>query len=100
VLTDEPYNVRVRGHVSGGNHGEFVMALGEMPDPEFTDFNVKCMTASAAHLTQGGLLATFIDWRGYPAALAAAATIRLHQVNLVGLVEIGSRHGQPLSQRP
>src|SRR3954451_19115500 len=30
VLTDVPYNVPIRGHVSGQNHREFAMASGEM----------------------------------------------------------------------
>ena len=32
LLTDEPYNVPIAGHVSGGAHREFVMASGEMTD--------------------------------------------------------------------
>ncbi len=83
VLTDEPYNVRIRGHVSGGDHREFAMASGEMSDAEFADFNVAWMRAASAHLLPGGLLATFIDWRGYPAALAGASASGLRQLNLV-----------------
>ena len=29
ILTDEPYNVKISGHVTGGQHREFVMASGE-----------------------------------------------------------------------
>src|SRR5829696_501685 len=29
VLTDDPYNIPIRGHVSGQNHREFAMASGE-----------------------------------------------------------------------
>lgn len=35
VLTDEPYNVRIAGHVTSGQHREFLMASGEMTDAEF-----------------------------------------------------------------
>jgi hypothetical protein len=35
VLTDEPYNVKILGNVSGGAHREFAMASGEMSDAEF-----------------------------------------------------------------
>ena len=39
VLTDEPYNVKISGHVTGGGHREFAMALGEMTNAEFLAFN-------------------------------------------------------------
>ena len=32
ALTDEPFNVKIGGHVTGGDHREFVMASGEMTD--------------------------------------------------------------------
>jgi DNA modification methylase len=83
VLTDEPYNVRIRGHVSSGAHREFVVGSGEMSDAEFVAFNVAWMAAASACLTPGGLLATFIDWGGYPAALAGASAAGLRQLNLV-----------------
>jgi hypothetical protein len=35
VLTDEPFNVAIGGHVTGGDHREFVMASGEMTDSQF-----------------------------------------------------------------
>ena len=39
VLTDEPYNVKIAGNVTGGAHREFAMASGEMTDAEFLAFN-------------------------------------------------------------
>lgn len=43
-FTDPPYNVPVRGHVSGtGRHAEFAMASGEMTDREFEDFLQKLL---------------------------------------------------------
>jgi hypothetical protein len=39
VLTDEPYNVKIAGNVTGGRHREFAMASGEMTDAEFLAFN-------------------------------------------------------------
>ena len=39
VLTDEPYNVKISGNVTGGAHREFAMASGEMTDAEFLAFN-------------------------------------------------------------
>jgi hypothetical protein len=62
ILTDEPYNVPVAGHVTGGGHREFLMASGEMSDGEFRAFNAAWIGASLPHLRNGGLFGTFIDW--------------------------------------
>jgi hypothetical protein len=40
VLTDEPHNVKIAGHVTGGSHREFAMASGEMSSPQFLAFNL------------------------------------------------------------
>jgi hypothetical protein len=45
VLTDEPYNVKIAGNVTGGPHREFAMASGEMTDAEFLAFNEAWMAA-------------------------------------------------------
>ena len=65
VLTDEPYNVPIAGHVTGGDHREFAMASGEMTDAEFLAFNEAWMAAVLPYLCDGGVFGTFIDWRGY-----------------------------------
>ena len=48
ILTDEPYNVPIAGHVTGGQHREFAMASGEMTDAEFLAFNEAWMEAGNA----------------------------------------------------
>lgn len=83
ILTDEPFNVAIGGHVTGGEHREYVMASGEMTDRQFLDFNQKWMDAVLPHLVDGGLLGTFIDWRGLSIAHAAATALGLTQLNLV-----------------
>jgi DNA modification methylase len=83
VLTDEPFNVAIGGHVTGGEHREFVMASGEMTDAQFLEFNQKWVDAVLPHLMDGGILGTFIDWRGLPIAHAAATTLGLTPLNLV-----------------
>ena len=83
VLTDEPFNVAIGGHVTGGEHREFVMASGEMTDAQFLKFNQKWMDAVLPHLMDGGILGTFIDWRGLPIAHAAATALGLTPLNLV-----------------
>jgi DNA modification methylase len=83
IFTDEPYNVKISGHVSGGDHREFAMASGEMSDPEFLAFNTAWMGAALPRLSDGGLLCTFIDWRGLNIVHSAATTLELEQLNLI-----------------
>ena len=83
VLTDVPYNVPIRGHVTGSNHREFAMASGEMSRAEFFAFNTDWIAAAERHLVDGGVLATFIDWRGYPTIHRAAEERGLDPLNLV-----------------
>jgi DNA modification methylase len=79
----EPYNVPIAGHVTSGPHREFLMASGEMTDAEFQAFNAAWIAASLCRLGDGGLLATFIDWRGYPAVIGAALQLGLTPFNLI-----------------
>jgi DNA modification methylase len=83
VLTDEPYNVPIAGHVSGGNHREFAMASGEMTDAEFLAFNEDWIGAVLPSLCDGGVFGTFIDWRGCPTVNAAAVKLGLKPLNLI-----------------
>jgi hypothetical protein len=53
------------------------MASGEMSEPEFRTFNLAWMNAALNHLAEGGLLGTFIDWRGLPTVHAAATELGL-----------------------
>jgi DNA modification methylase len=83
ILTDQPYNVPIAGHVTSGRHREFLMASGEMSDVEFRAFNAAWIGASLPHLCDGGLFGTFIDWRGYPVVIAAALQLGLAPFNLI-----------------
>jgi hypothetical protein len=80
ILTDEPYNVPIAGHVTRRERREFLMASGEMTDAQFEAFNAGWMGAILPNLYDGGLLGTFIDWRGY----SAVKQIR-HQADNEGL---------------
>jgi hypothetical protein len=82
ILTDEPYNVPIAGHVSG-SHREFIMGSGEMSEAEFLAFNQAWMRAGLKYLADGGVFATFIDWRGFPTVHAAAVDLGLTPLNLV-----------------
>ena len=83
LLTDEPYNVPIRRHVTGGAHREFVMASGEMNPDDFRAFNERWMSAAIAHVVDGGIIGTFIDWRGLSTVHAAALQLWLSPLNLI-----------------
>lgn len=83
LFTDQPYNVPISGHVTKGEHREFEMASGEMSDAEFLAFNQKWIAAALPHLCDGGMLGTFIDWRGHPSVHAAAMAAGITAVNLI-----------------
>ncbi|WP_054110707.1 DNA methyltransferase [Brevundimonas sp. AAP58] len=84
VFTDVPYNVPIAGHVtSGGKHGEFVMASGEMTDDEFTGFSTQVMVRARENLIDGGLLYWCIDHRHIEHTLAAASAAELERLNLI-----------------
>ena len=83
VLTDEPYNVKVAGNVTRGDHREFAMASGEMTDAEFLAFNGAWIATVLPYLCDGGILGTFIDWRGWPTVHSAVGNLGLVPLNLI-----------------
>ena len=83
VLTDEPFKVATGAQLTGGEHREFGMASGEISDSQFLDFNQKWMEAVLPHLVDGGILGTFIDWRGLPFTHRAATGLGLTPLDLV-----------------
>jgi DNA modification methylase len=83
ILTDEPYNVAISGHVTRGAHREFAMASGEMSDDEFLAFNMSWIKLVLPCLCDGGVFGTFIDWRGYPTVFAATSKLGLTPLNLI-----------------
>ena len=84
VLTDEPYNVPNLGHVTRNEkHREFAMAHGEMSSEQFLTFNLSWMKQALACVLDGGLLATFIDWRSLNIVLQSADELQLALLNLI-----------------
>jgi DNA modification methylase len=83
VLTDEPYNVPIAGHVTGAGHREFAMASGEMTDAEFLAFNEAWIGTVLPYLCNGGVFGSFIDWRGHPTVHSAAVKLGLTPLNLI-----------------
>lgn len=83
VFTDVPYNVPIGRHVTSGRHREFAMASGEMSPNEFFRFNEDWISLAIDTLCNGGLLATFIDWRSLTNVTSAAQECGLQQLNLI-----------------
>ena len=57
VFTDPPWNVPIDGHVCGNGsirHREFLMASGEMSEPEFISFLSSSPAAASARYTTSG----------------------------------------------
>ncbi len=84
ALTDVPFNVPIRGHCTGqAHHREFEIAHGELSREEFDTFNKDWMRLASTVLADGGLLATFIDWRSVDLILSAGREIGLDLLNIV-----------------
>ncbi|MEN0653920.1 MULTISPECIES: site-specific DNA-methyltransferase [Hyphobacterium] len=85
VLTDPPYNVRIKGHVrpnKANGHDEFAFASGEMSEEEFITFLVETLTPQLGALVDGGLAYSFIDWRHAFELNRAAFRLSLTPINL------------------
>lgn len=66
VFIDPPYNVPIQGHVSGlgaVQHGEFVMASGEMTPEQFTAFLATTFGRLAEYSELGSIHFVCMDWR-------------------------------------
>jgi len=84
ALTDVPFNVPIRGHCTGqAHHREFEVAHGELSREEFDTFNKDWMRLASDVLVDGGLLATFIDWRSVDLILSAGRELGLDLLNIV-----------------
>jgi DNA modification methylase len=94
VLTDTPFNVPNAGHVtSQTHHREFAMAAGEMSREEFGTFSRQWLMASATHVVDGGLIATFIDWRSVELVLASGRELGFELLNLITWVKSNGGQG-------
>lgn len=85
VFTDPPYNVPISGHVSGKGrrkHREFVMAAGEMSEPDFNAFLGQACRLMAEFSADGSLHYLFMDWRHLHGLLAASRAAYEDLVNI------------------
>ena len=86
VFTDPPYNVPVNGHICGlgkVQHGEFVMASGEMSEEEFVRFLTDVTANLAAFSCDGSIHYVCMDWRHLGELLAAGRASYSELKNLV-----------------
>ena len=66
VFTDPPYNVPIKGHVSGlgvHTHREFTCASGEMSKAQFIDFLTATLSNAARRCKDGAIAFVCMDWR-------------------------------------
>ena len=85
INTDPPYNIPIKGFVSGlgkVKHGEFVEGSGEKSPEEFGLFLQTLFRHLAAHAADGALLYTCMDWRHAEEILAAARSNALTVMNI------------------
>ncbi|MDB5700139.1 MAG: hypothetical protein JWL66_338 [Sphingomonadales bacterium] len=73
LFTDPPFGCGIDGFVAGkGRHREFVMASGEMSDPELQAFFAAFIAAMLPWLKNGAVAYIVIDWRSLHLLLDAA----------------------------
>ena len=85
TITDPPYNVQVKGNVSGKGqhqHREFVMASGEMSPQEFEFFLTEFMHLVHQHALPGALCFIFMDWRHLQSLLSVGGSVFDELLNL------------------
>lgn len=85
VTSDPPYNVPIKGHVSGLGkkvHDEFAMASGEMSPEEFEAFLYNYLTVAAAMCLPGSVLFVFMDWRSIARLVSAGERAGLKLINI------------------
>lgn len=82
VITDPPFNVPIRGHVTSGSHEEFAMASGEMTETEFTEFLRGVFEMLARSAVDGSIHYLFMDFRHMRELQNAADGIYSRLLNL------------------
>jgi ParB-like nuclease domain len=86
VFVDPPYNVPIRGHVSGKGrirHREFAQASGEKTSAQYTKFLEECLGHLAEHSQDGSIHFVCADWRHLDENLTAGKRTYRELKNLV-----------------
>jgi DNA modification methylase len=85
MFADSPYNVRIKGNVSGlgaVKHTDFAMASGELSSAEFEAFLKTSLGHAARWSRDGAIHFACIDWRHMPEVLAAGKETYSELLNL------------------
>ena len=82
VFTDAPFPIAIGGETAGKPR-EFAITSGEMTGAQFLEFHQKWIDAVSPYLVDGGLLGTFVDWRGLPIVHASATALGLTPLDLI-----------------
>ena len=85
AFTDPPYNVRVKGHVSGKGakkHREFPMAAGELTEDAFCRFLADAFSLMVSHSVDGGTFFACMDWRHLLEIVGAIRAVDCELLNL------------------
>ena len=85
IFADPPYNVPIRGHVSGlgkVKHREFKQGTGEQTEPQFISFLERSMRNAADCSREGSLHIWAMDWRHQFELTVAARAVYTEQINL------------------
>ncbi len=86
VITDPPYNVKIAGNVGGlgaVQHGEFLMASGEMTPEAFTTFLETAFRLLAKYSRDGSIHFIFMDFRHLEEILNAGRSAYTELKNLI-----------------
>jgi DNA modification methylase len=86
IFVDPPYNVPIRGHVSGKGrikHREFVQASGEKTSAQFAKFLEDALGLLAEHSADGAIHFVCTDWRHLDEMLTAGRRVYRELKNLV-----------------
>ena len=99
VLTDEPYNVANVGHVtSKADHREFAMAARRNEPRGIRRVQPRVdVERGPATLVDGGLFATFIDWRSVDLVIACGRDLGARPHQRRGLGQDQRRPGKPVA---
>ena len=83
VVTDPPYNCKIKNFVCNTNHKEFAMASGEMTDEQFAEFLNTILKNLHKNSSDGSLHYIFIDWRGINTVLNEGHKIYSELLNIL-----------------
>ena len=86
VISDSPFNVRIKGHVGGNGaikHKEFAFASGEMSPSEFIQFLTQAFGLQSKYSVDNSVHYQFLDWRHLEEFMTAGNAAYHQLINLI-----------------